>query len=215
MQTATPVRGAPRSRADARRNRERIVEAAREMFVERGPDVPMDEVARRAGVGNATVYRNFPDRGSLVREVVHSVMERTARAAERARAEGGDAFAALEHFAHVAADERVGALCPVLVDTFDEDHPDLVAGRDRVERGVSDLMERAKAAGQLRPDVAVGDLLLAVSLLSRPPAGTACLMGDRFVHRHLQLFLDGLRSPGRSHLPGTPATLGGLRRPHH
>ncbi|CAM5241463.1 hypothetical protein SGRIM128S_07982 [Streptomyces griseomycini] len=88
MQTATPVpRKAPRPRADALRNRERIVTAAREMFVEFGPDVPLDEVARRAGVGNATVYRNFPDRDALVREVVCSVMDRTVRAAELALAD--------------------------------------------------------------------------------------------------------------------------------
>lgn len=63
MQTATANPTAPkvtRPRADALRNRERIVTAAREMFVEFGPDVPLDEIARRAGVGNATVYRNFP-----------------------------------------------------------------------------------------------------------------------------------------------------------
>ena len=89
MQTATPLtRKAPRPRADAQRNRERIVTAAREMFVEFGPDVPLDEVARRAGVGNATVYRNFPDRDALVREVVCSVMDRTVRAAEQALLDG-------------------------------------------------------------------------------------------------------------------------------
>ena len=81
MQTATPAaRKAPRPRADALRNRERIVTAAREMFVEHGPDVPLDDIARRAGVGNATVYRNFPDRDALVREVVCSVMDRTVAA---------------------------------------------------------------------------------------------------------------------------------------
>ncbi|MET7656978.1 helix-turn-helix domain-containing protein, partial [Streptomyces sp. NPDC005486] len=66
--TATPaVRKVARPRADALRNRERIVAAAREMFVEFGADVPLDEIARRAGVGNATVYRNFPDRDALTR----------------------------------------------------------------------------------------------------------------------------------------------------
>ncbi|MFV0135324.1 TetR/AcrR family transcriptional regulator [Streptomyces sp. HMX87] len=213
MQTASPVqRKASRPRADALRNRERIVTAAREMFVEHGPDVPLDEIARRAGVGNATVYRNFPDRDALVREVVCSVMERTARAAELALAETGDAFAALERFVHVAADERISALCPMVASTFDQHHPDLEAARERVERLVAAVMDRAKAAGQLRTDVGVGDLMVAVAQLSRPPAGTECLHGDRFVHRHLQLFLDGLRAPARSDLPGTAATLEDLRR---
>ncbi|MFF4039555.1 TetR/AcrR family transcriptional regulator [Streptomyces sp. NPDC001816] len=212
MQTATPTRKVSRPRADALRNRERIVTAAREMFVEHGPDVPLDEIARRAGVGNATLYRNFPDRDALVREVVCSVMDRTAEAAEQALAETGDAFAALEHFAHTAADERISALCPMVSSTFDKDHPDLVASQDRVEQLVEAVMDRAKEAGQLRADVGVGDLLVAVSQLSRPPAGTDCLSSDRFVHRHLQLFLDGLRAPARSALPGTAVTIKELRR---
>ncbi|MFI5685929.1 TetR/AcrR family transcriptional regulator [Streptomyces sp. NPDC051636] len=213
MSTATPVqRRTPRPRADALRNRERIVTAAREMFVEYGPDVPLDEIARRAGVGNATVYRNFPDRDALVREVVCSVMDRTVRAAEEALAETGDAFEALERFVHSAADERISALCPMVASTFDRHHPDLEAARERTERLIEEVMDRAKGAGQLRPDVGVGDLMVAVAQLSRPPAGTACLGLDRFVHRHLQLFLDGLRAPARSVLPGTAATMEDLRQ---
>ncbi|WP_395573965.1 TetR/AcrR family transcriptional regulator [Streptomyces sp. BK79] len=214
MRTATPEQHkATRPRADALRNRERIVTAAREMFVEHGPEVPLDDVARRAGVGNATVYRNFPDRDALVREVVCSVMDRTARAAELALAETGDAFEALERFVHVAADERISALCPMVSSTFDQHHPDLEAARTRVERLVAEVMDRAKAAGQLRTDVGVGDVMIAAAQLSRPPAGTGCLSADRFVHRHLQLFLDGLRAPARSALPGTAMTMEDLRRP--
>ncbi|NGO41184.1 TetR/AcrR family transcriptional regulator [Streptomyces ureilyticus] len=213
MRTATPEqRKATRPRADALRNRERIVTAAREMFVEFGPDVPLDEIARRAGVGNATVYRNFPDRDALVREVVCSVMDRTSEAAERELAETGDAFEALSRFVHAAADERISALCPMVSSTFDQHHPDLEAARRRIEDLTERLMERARLAGQLRPDVGVGDVMIAVAQLSRPPAGTGCLSHDRFVHRHLQLFLDGLRAPARSELPGTAATMEDLRR---
>ncbi|MFI7018699.1 TetR/AcrR family transcriptional regulator [Streptomyces sp. NPDC050164] len=213
MQTATPApRKAPRPRADALRNRERIVTAAREMFVEHGPEVPLDEIARRAGVGNATVYRHFPDRDALVREVVCSVLDSTGAAGELALAEAGDAFEALERFVHTSADERISALCPMVSSTFDENHPDLEAARERLERILERVMERAKAAGQLRPDVGVGDLMVAVAQLSRPPAGTACFSADRFVHRHLQLFLDGLRAPARSALPGAAVTMEDLRQ---
>jgi AcrR family transcriptional regulator len=212
VQTATPVRKVSRPRADALRNRERIVTAAREMFVEFGPDVPLDEIARRAGVGNATVYRNFPDRDALVREVVCSVMDRTALAAEVALEETGDAFEALSRFVHAAADERISALCPMIQSAFDKNHPDLEAARERLEDQTAAIMERAQRAGQLRDDVSVGDLMLAVSQLSRPPAGTQCVGVDRFVHRHLQLLLDGLRAPARSDLPGTSVTMEDLRR---
>ncbi|MDQ0581622.1 TetR/AcrR family transcriptional regulator [Streptomyces rishiriensis] len=210
--TATPtVRKATRPRADALRNRERIVTAAREMLVEFGADVPLDEIARRAGVGNATVYRNFPDRDALVREVVCSVLDRMVQHGQVALAER-DAFGALERFVHASADERLSALCPMISSTFDEHHPDLETARERVERIIEEVMDRAKAAGQLRPDVGVGDVMIAVAQLSRPPAGTGCLNADRFVHRHLQVFLDGLRAPAPSVLPGSAVTMEDLRQ---
>ncbi|MFF4537495.1 TetR/AcrR family transcriptional regulator [Streptomyces aureus] len=213
METATPVqRRVARPRADALRNRERIVAAAREMFVEFGAEVPFDDIARRAGVGNATVYRNFPDRDALAREVVCSVMDRTSEWVEEALAADGDAFEALSGFVHFAADERIGALCPMLSANFDQNHPDLVAARDRITDLIQRLMARAREAGQLRPDVELGDLMIAVSQLTRPLPGTACQGIDRFVHRHLQLLLDGMRAPARSELPGVAANLEGLRR---
>ena len=213
MKTAAPVqRRVTRPRADALRNRERIVAAAREMFVEFGAEVPFDDIARRAGVGNATVYRNFPDRDALAREVVCSVMDRTSEWAEEALGTDGDAFEALSGFVHFAADERIGALCPMLSANFDQNHPDLVAARDRITELIQRLMARAREAGQLRPDVELGDLMIAVSQLTRPLPGTACQGIDRFVHRHLQLLLDGMRAPARSELPGVAANLEGLRR---
>ncbi|MFD3529926.1 TetR/AcrR family transcriptional regulator [Streptomyces sp. NPDC058664] len=208
-----PARRVPRPRADALRNRERIVTAAREMFVEFGPQVPYDEVARRAGVGNATLYRNFPERPDLVREVVLSIVARVTEAAERAAEEEGDTFAALRRFTHAAAEERVGALCPMLDGAFDKDHADLVAERERLEEAVQSLVDRAQRSGRLRSDVGVGDLMVAVSQLTRPLPGRSCSAHfDQFVHRHLQLFLDGLEAPARSELPGTAVTLEDLRR---
>jgi len=113
---------------------------------------------------------------------------------------------------HTATDERISALCPMVSSTFDRHHPDLEASRERVESLVEEVMGRAVTAGQLRPDVGAFDLLVAVAQLSRPPAGTDCLRGDRFVHRHLQIFLDGLRAPARSVLPGHAVTVEELRR---
>ncbi|SED18538.1 TetR/AcrR family transcriptional regulator [Streptomyces sp. TLI_105] len=207
-----PARRVPRPRADALRNRERLVTAAREMFVEFGCQVPYDEVARRAGVGNATLYRNFPERADLVHEVVLSLMGRVIEVAERAAEEEDDTFAALRRFVHGAADERVGALCPMLEGDFDKDHPDLIAGRDRLGEAVQGLVERAQRAGRMRADVGLGDLMVALSQLTRPLPGTGCDSFDRFVHRHLQIFLDGLELPARSELPGKAATLEDLRR---
>ncbi|WP_436841416.1 TetR/AcrR family transcriptional regulator [Streptomyces hydrogenans] len=207
-----PARRVPRPRADALRNRERLVTAAREMFVEFGCAVPYDEIARRAGVGNATLYRNFPERPELVHEVVLSILARLTERAERAAAEEADTFAAVSRFVHAAADERVGALCPMLDSTFDKDHPDLVVESERLEEAVEGLVRRAQTAGRLRADIGVGDLMVGVSQLTRPLPGTGCEDFAPFVHRHLQLFLDGLEAPARSTLPGTAATLEDLRR---
>ncbi|MFD9790399.1 TetR/AcrR family transcriptional regulator [Streptomyces sp. NPDC059070] len=218
MSTATPStaaepRRAPRPRADALRNRERIITAAREMFVEEGAMVPLDEIAKRAGIGNATLYRHFKDRADLITSVVLAVMERVATAAEDATAEEPDAFAALRRFVFAAADERIGALCPMLSEGFDKNLPELNAARERLDEAVRDLMARARRSGQLRDDVDVGDLMVALTQLTRPLPGTACPNMDRFVHRHLQLFLDGLMAPARSGLPGTAATLQDLSQP--
>ncbi|MET9349086.1 TetR/AcrR family transcriptional regulator [Streptomyces termitum] len=211
-----PPRRVPRPRADALRNRERLVTAAREMFVEFGCAVPYDEIARRAGLGNATLYRNFPERADLVREVVLSLTARIAGLAERAAAgvDAGetDPFEAVRGFAHGAADERVGALCPMLDAGFDHDHPDLVVERERLEEAVEALLGRARAAGRLRPDAGAADLLVGISQLTRPLPGTGCDAFAPFVHRHLGIFLDGLEAPARSGLPGAPATLEDLRR---
>lgn len=72
-------------------------------------------------------------------------------------------------------------------------------------------MERARNAGQLRADSETGDLMVALSQLTRPLPGTTCPANDRFVHRHIQLLLDGLRAPARSTLQGSAVTLEDLR----
>ncbi|MFI1453427.1 TetR/AcrR family transcriptional regulator [Streptomyces roseus] len=202
----------PRPRADAVRNRERILVAAREVLVEQGSAAPFDEIARRAGVGNATLYRHFPDRAALVHHVVLFVMERVTVQGEDALAQEADAFAALCRFTHAAADERIGALCPMLAGDFDGEHPELIAAREALTETVETLVTAGQQAGLVRTDIGVGDLMVALSQLSRPLPGISCMAVEGFVHRHLQLFLDGLRAPARSELPGEAATLEDLRQ---
>jgi AcrR family transcriptional regulator len=203
----------PRLRADAWRNRERIIAAAREAFIEHGAEVRLDDVARRAGVGNATLYRNFPDRAALLHHVVLSVMERVTVLAETVLVETADSFEALRRFVHDAADERFGAMCPMLTSHVDMCAPDLLQARERLERAVQHLLDEAHASGLLRTDVGVGDIMVPIGQLTRPLPGTGCLTNDRFVHRHLEIFLDGLHAPGWSVLPGTGLTIEDLRRP--
>ncbi|UWE07512.1 TetR/AcrR family transcriptional regulator [Actinacidiphila bryophytorum] len=194
-EVAVPVR-VPRTRADAVRNRERIVAAARDMFVEFGPDAPLDEIARRAGIGNATLYRHFADRRALVHAVLLSVVTRTADRAEQEAAvvaAGGDPCTALGRFAHAAVDDNVGAMCGLLVNGDDSRSAEIAEQTDRLESALEELMDRARRDGRLRSDVTLNDLLVAISRLTRPLPGIDCTGSD--LHRHLQLFLDGLRTP--------------------
>jgi len=212
MVTQTAVRGtAPRLRADATRNRERIVAAAQEAFIEFGADVPMDEIARRAGIGNATLYRHFADRRELVRSVVLAVLATMAEEAKVIMDEAPDAFTALEGFVHGAVEWKVGALCPMLSEWMDLAEPDILAARDRLDIVVGGVIENAQAEGSLRSDVGPGDIMIIASQIARPLPGAAPADHGYFVHRHLQLVLDGLRAPQRSTLPGRPTTLDDLR----
>ncbi|MFJ9518872.1 TetR/AcrR family transcriptional regulator [Kitasatospora sp. NPDC101801] len=210
--TAAEKATAPRLRADASRNRARIIEAAREAFVEQGPDVPLDEIARRAGVGNATVYRNFADRRELIHHVTLSVMHQMVGHARAAMTEEPDAFAAVARFTHAAADERISALCPMISQHGDPDDPELEQAGEQLQATVVELITRAQRAGLLRADIGAGDYLATVAQLTRPLPGSDCISVDGFVHRHLQILLDGMRAPARSELPGHAVTMEDLRR---
>src|SRR3954452_6185705 len=91
-------------RADAHRNRQHLLAAARDVFVEQGADAPLDEIARRAGVGIATLYRRFPERAALIRAVVVDVLQAVGDEARRALDEEPDTFQALARYMHRALD---------------------------------------------------------------------------------------------------------------
>jgi AcrR family transcriptional regulator len=199
---ATANRRPQRTRAprvDALRNRERIVSAARDLFTEIGRQAPIDEVARRAGIGNATVYRHFPDRDALVLAVVRSVLKRTGDRAESALAQGDDPFDALTRFVLAAADERIGAMCVMLDGAYDPGDPEVKALEGRLNGLVETILARARRAGVLRADVDLADIIVAVAQLTRPLPDLVTVR--RSSRRYLQLFLDGLRAPAHSTLP--------------
>src|SRR6202521_5851059 len=102
-------------RADAARNREQVLAAPRDLFVEHGADAPLDDIARRAGVGIATLYRRFPDREALVRAVALDILARTADEARSAEAEEADPFDGLARYMHRALDLRISADMPAVL----------------------------------------------------------------------------------------------------
>jgi AcrR family transcriptional regulator len=196
-------------RADARRNREQVLAAARDVFVEQGADAPLDEIARRAGVGIATLYRRFPEREALIRAVVLDVLAGIAEQAQRALADEPTAFQALARYMHRALDLRIAAVFPAVLGRISLDDPDYLAARDAATEPVLQMIERAHTDGSLRPDVAFGDIGMLLIRLSRPLPGPFPPELDKsLAHRHLDVVLDGLRgSAARGNLRGPALSL--------
>lgn len=193
-------------RADARLNREQIIEAARVLIAERGAEVPMEEVARRAGVGTATLYRRFPDREALVRGVALDGFHRVVAIARDAEDEEPDAWQALSRFIHRAAAElRLATWLSIwFASTWEQVHADPEQRRLRqiLLKILDRLVHRAQADGDLRRDVDAGDLALMMALLLRPMPGLRAELTQRSVDRYLALMLDGLRAhPDIQQLP--------------
>jgi AcrR family transcriptional regulator len=196
-------------RADARDNRRRLLEAARDAFIEHGPGVPLDEIARRAGTGIATLYRRFPDRQALMREVVVDAIEDTVEAARRAAAEEPDPFRALARYMHEAIDVRTAAVIPALLGAVPLDDDEVMRVRNTGPALVQGLVDAAQRAGALRRDVTAADIGLLIVRLSHPlPGGFARETNTGLSHRHLDLVLDGLRPPAQQTAPLTGPALG-------
>lgn len=192
-------------RADARGNRRRLLDAARDVFIERGPGASLEEIARRAGTGIATLYRRFPDRQTLIREVIADALQRTADEARQAAEDEPDPFAALARYMHRAIDARTAAVIPALLGQIPFGDEEITRARQAGPAAVQALVDAAHQAGTLRPDVTSGDIGILITRLSRPLAGGfPAEVQHRLSHRHLSLVIDGLRATARQ-----PAELGG------
>lgn len=177
-------------RADARRNREKVLRAAREAFATSGYDVPLDEIAARAGVGPGTVYRHFPSKEALFEAVIAArVRDLADDARDRAAAaDPGDAFFGfLARIGEEAAAKR--------------DMPDAIEApgplREEVFRALDTLLRRAQAAGAVRADVTTADLIVLLKGVLRSMGDTA--EGDAGESQRRRLFAvvsSGLRPPG-------------------
>jgi AcrR family transcriptional regulator len=182
-------------RADAQRNLEQILVAARDLVVERGPGVPLDEVARRAGVGIGTLYRRFPDRRALLKAVVLKALRATTAAARQAAQEGNDPFAALAYYLREALELRVSAVIPAVLDVLDLTDEDLRLARTESAHAVEKLIEDAHTAGALPKDVTFADIGMMLVRIARPlPGPLSAELKDELARRHLELFIRGLRA---------------------
>lgn len=177
-------------RADAQRNHERLVAAAREVLRESGAQCSLEEVARRAGVGIGTLYRRFPTRLSLLeavyREDVDALGQRTARLVE-----SQDPWAALEQWVWVLLDyvATKRALFQELVDAVGRDSDLITHSRQAVNDAATVVLHNAQSAGVARKDVEPSDLLRLV--------GGCTMMGELDADqqkRVVSIVLAGVRS---------------------
>ena len=176
-------------RADARRNHERLLAAARDALAEQGPDASLDGIAQRAGVGSGTLYRHFPTREDLMRAVYWGEIEGLcARGRELASSSPpGDALSTWLLMLADMADRR--GLAAALYQRFGSDPPSpfLQTAKEAMEATASTLLERAKQAGAFRADVTASELLKLIHGIARMSDGPS------ETRRLLSLLLAGLR----------------------
>lgn len=190
-------------RADAARNRRAIVVAARDLYGQRGLSTPFDEIARAAGIGNATLYRHFPSRCALVAAVFAETLRAVVVAADRALedADPWDGFAGYAYFlCELQATDR--GLADLLITAIDG-APELENLRRQAFSGFVRVAGRAQQSGQLRADFRPADLALMLmanaGLIHR--TGTAAPSAwQRFLSHHL----DGLRASAATTAPPPP-----------
>jgi AcrR family transcriptional regulator len=198
--TAATVR---KPRADAVRNRERVLEAAKAVFSAGGPDASLEAVARRAGVGIGTLYRHFPTRESLYEAVYRREVQQLSELAEQLKSEAAPVDALRRwlrsNVEFVATKKGMSAALALAVQGSSE----LSAySFDRLTKAIGALLDRAVAAGEIRSDISPEDVL-------RTLVGM-CYMHDqpgwqKSVLRMVDVFVDGLRVQSRIDGTATPA----------
>jgi AcrR family transcriptional regulator len=195
-----------RLRADAQRNRRRLIEAATELFSERGLEVGVADIAARAGVGRGTLFRNFPSKEHLIAAiVVERVQESVARA--HAALSAGDPTTALFDLIESAAQRSQSdrALFDALSDTWLA-NPEIRAAHAEMLKVIEQLVERAQATGGLRPDVSAVDIVMLVKGVCESASHFQHL-GDEIIGRQLDLVCAALSvDPASRPLRGRPPT---------
>jgi AcrR family transcriptional regulator len=176
-------------RADARRNYDKVLAAAREAFAEGGESTALEEIARRAGVGIGTLYRNFPNRQALLETLYLEEVEGICRMAEEQR-ESDDPWEALarwfERFIGYIATKQ--ALAAELTNYLDRDAQLFKSSRAALWAAGEPLLTRAQEAGVVRPDAEIGDVMHMVMGIAKIPSA------DPSQTTHIvRIALDGLR----------------------
>lgn len=181
-------------RSDAAVRRLLILDAADAIFSEYGVTAPLDLVVERAGVGRATLYRNFPDRTALIEALVERNLQALEEAAQALAGADNALFLLFERIAHDIADS------PAMVDfwrTLARDNVFIVAARKRLVETFRAPLQRAIAAGLCRPDLSLPDISLLTGMLGASLRGSSPAERRALARRALRLLEGGLRAPSR------------------
>jgi AcrR family transcriptional regulator len=175
-------------RADACRNYDKVVSAAREAFAERGASTSLEEIARRAGVGIGTLYRNFPNRQALLEAVYVDEVDNVCRSATEF--DDLEPFEALRGWLHQVVGYMVTkqALAHELFDFLDRDAPLFAHCRAALFAAGEPLLARAQSAGAVRPDTTLPEIIQLVGGIAKIVTAEP----DQ-IERILDIALDGLR----------------------
>ena len=183
---------ARKPRADAQRNRDRLLEVAKAAFADAGADVSLDEVARRAGVGIGTLYRHFPTRSAIVEAVYQREVQQLAEAATRliGSLPPGEALREwMRLFVDYIATKKVVA--PVLKSMVGGASELYATSGARITEAMSLMVERARAGGDIRADADPADLLRALAGFTHFNTGADWEASAR---RLIDILMDGLRA---------------------
>ncbi|HEX6351892.1 helix-turn-helix domain-containing protein [Actinophytocola sp.] len=195
-------------RTDAARNRTAIVAAAQRAFAEGGLQVPFDEIARLAGVGEATVHRRFPDRASLIAAAFCDKMTSYADAAAEALAEPDPWKGFCGYVRRVCAMQASDrGFADLLTITFAAANPaveELELRRDAAFRDWITIVRKARATGRLRPDFHPDDLVVLLMANAGVVAATAGTAPDAW-QRHVEYMLQAFAADNSQPLPAPPA----------
>jgi len=176
-------------RADARRNRERILQSARAAFAETGADAQIDDVARHAGVGVGTVYRHFPTKQALLAELVRQTFRLFTERAREALEADGEPFALIEGLLRRIAETAAADVGVQYALAGTDGQAEAQAEQDELIAVIAELIGRARRAGTIRPDIEAIDIGMLM-------CGVCSAMGPRpgfDWRRHIDLVIDTLR----------------------
>ncbi|WP_103340965.1 TetR/AcrR family transcriptional regulator [Amycolatopsis sp. CA-126428] len=196
-------------RADARRNRDQILAAAKAIFAASGPDSPMEEIARAAGVGVGTLYRRFPDRDALIRAVAMDNFERVLIDARVIAAEETSAWRALERLLRQSVELQLSVQLAMVSHralVILKNDPEVRRLRDEILAVLDGFVDGAKAEGKLRDDVGAGDIAILFAMLLRQMRAKSPEVAAMAARRCVGIMIDGLSARPGSALPGRPIT---------